>query len=576
MVSAVDQQLDQQLDQNEVQRPSQHDSTIINDVSASASLPQTSTWKKRAYLICIRRSFWSPEAASHRQKSGASGVPVPDGPGRCARARPPESRTKPLGRAPCKGRRERAARPACAAGPLAAGGPSRAGALPRPGLARPQPAGQVAPIRAARLLAGGERRGGMDWAWGALALLPAATPWGLALLAALGGAAWLARRPLRLWRGPEAAGYLGEAGWSRAQVARRVRRGRRTGQLPPVYPNGWFCLLESARLRRGEVRGVAALGQQFAVFRDPNGKSYVVDAYCPHLGANLSVGGHVVGSCIECPFHGWQFSGKDGKCTRIPYAEKVPEFAKIKVWPSCEVGGVILVWYHCDGVNPTWQVPELEEVASGAWTFHGITDHFVSAHIEEIPENAADIAHLSFLHESCIMNGVDLRHRDSKFWKFIKHHWKAEWQPDPEPETHCSCLIVKHSVTIFGKHLSLLDLMVSARQIGPGLVFLHFKHSFLGQGVMIHSVTPVEPLLQHVIHRIYYQKSIPGFIPKFILWAESIQFERDIMIWNNKQYISKPLLVKEDAAIQRHRRWYSQFYSAHSPTFTSQNNGLDW
>ncbi len=59
-----------------------------------------------------------------------------------------------------------------------------------------------------------------------------------------------------------------------------------------------------------------------AVFRGHNGEAYVVDAYCPHLGANLAVGGRVVGSCIECPFHGWQFQGSDGKCVRIPYAEK--------------------------------------------------------------------------------------------------------------------------------------------------------------------------------------------------------------------------------------------------------------
>lgn len=63
-------------------------------------------------------------------------------------------------------------------------------------------------------------------------------------------------------------------------------------------------------------------GEQVAVFRGLEGKAYVVDAYCPHLGANLAVGGRVVGDCIECPFHGWQFRGEDGKCIRIPYAEK--------------------------------------------------------------------------------------------------------------------------------------------------------------------------------------------------------------------------------------------------------------
>lgn len=49
----------------------------------------------------------------------------------------------------------------------------------------------------------------------------------------------------------------------------------------------------------------------------------IVDAYCPHLGANLGVGGRVHGNCIECPFHGWQFDGETGQCVKIPYAEKV-------------------------------------------------------------------------------------------------------------------------------------------------------------------------------------------------------------------------------------------------------------
>ncbi|KAL8174271.1 UNVERIFIED_CONTAM: hypothetical protein K2H54_041126, partial [Gekko kuhli] len=102
---------------------------------------------------------------------------------------------------------------------------------------------------------------GALWA-GAAALFPAAS-WGLpllALLSAFGVAAWWACcRPLRLWRSPEAVGYLDQPGWSRAQVARRVRKSRRAGQLPPVYPNGWFRLLDSADLARGETRSVAAL-----------------------------------------------------------------------------------------------------------------------------------------------------------------------------------------------------------------------------------------------------------------------------------------------------------------------------
>lgn len=47
---------------------------------------------------------------------------------------------------------------------------------------------------------------------------------------------------------------------------------------------------------------------------------HIFDAYCPHLGANLGVGGIVKGDCIECPFHQWSFRASDGECTNIPYS----------------------------------------------------------------------------------------------------------------------------------------------------------------------------------------------------------------------------------------------------------------
>ena len=58
------------------------------------------------------------------------------------------------------------------------------------------------------------------------------------------------------------------------------------------------------------------------MFRDTNGHVHALDAFCPHLGANLAVGGKVKGSCLECPFHAWRFNGDDGKCVNIPGAKK--------------------------------------------------------------------------------------------------------------------------------------------------------------------------------------------------------------------------------------------------------------
>lgn len=89
-----------------------------------------------------------------------------------------------------------------------------------------------------------------------------------------------------------------------------ARRSR--GNLPPAFPNAWFRILFSNELKRNEVKYVSCLGQDFAVFRKSDGKVTVLDAYCPHLGANLAAGSKVVNDCLECPFHGWQFNS-DGK-----------------------------------------------------------------------------------------------------------------------------------------------------------------------------------------------------------------------------------------------------------------------
>ncbi|XP_008322890.2 cholesterol 7-desaturase [Cynoglossus semilaevis] len=390
---------------------------------------------------------------------------------------------------------------------------------------------------------------------------------------------WLYRLlfcPLLLLRRMQDVGYVAADHRSRAQVANEVRRRRKIGDLPPVYPNGWYRVLDSSRLERGEVQNVTALGEELAVFRGEDGKAHVLDAYCPHLGANLAVGGKVVGNCIECPFHGWQFRGQDGKCVRIPYAEKVPYFAKVRSWPSCEVNNQVLVWYHCDGAEPQWSVPEQTEVTTREWVYRGRTEHLINAHIQEIPENIGDFAHLNFLHTPGIFSGADLRYTDNKVVTFLQHSWKGEWKPESEPNSHCSQMFLTHCLTVFGLRLPLLDIYVEVRQVGPGLVSMMFHHRFLGRGLILQSVTPVEPLLQCVTHTIYYQSNIPAVVPKFILRAECVQFERDVMIWNNKKYISKPLLTKEDSTILKHRRWFSQFYSENSPRLQYQNNNLDF
>jgi len=91
-------------------------------------------------------------------------------------------------------------------------------------------------------------------------------------------------------------------------------------ELPPPYPNGWYGILKSSQLKAGEATCVSCLGEDLVIFRSKKDIVFILDAYCPHLGANLGIGGSVADDCVICPFHQWKFRGTDGLCINIPYS----------------------------------------------------------------------------------------------------------------------------------------------------------------------------------------------------------------------------------------------------------------
>ncbi|UYV83026.1 nvd [Cordylochernes scorpioides] len=243
------------------------------------------------------------------------------------------------------------------------------------------------------------------------------------------------------------------------EVLQASLRTRHLGKLPPVFPNGWYSLAASGQVPVGKVLLVAALGENFAVFRDSEGRVHVLDAYCPHLGANMAVGGHVEGDCLVCPFHGWQFRGSDGVCVFIPYLKSgktPPEQARVKVWPSCERNDAVMVWYHAEGEAPSWEPPAVAEVEDRRWSSQGSATHHVACHLQEIAENGADIAHFFWIHGPGEV-------------PFLRHDWELQnWGSHPEP--HLNSLQIVHRLVVGGWHLSFINVDVDILQV---LLLLH-------------------------------------------------------------------------------------------------------
>uniref|UniRef100_A0A1I7U978 cholesterol 7-desaturase n=1 Tax=Caenorhabditis tropicalis TaxID=1561998 RepID=A0A1I7U978_9PELO len=361
---------------------------------------------------------------------------------------------------------------------------------------------------------------------------------------------------------PELKGVYRERQLERLKLLRRV------GEMPPVFPNGWYCVCESEKLEKNQIMEITILGQFLSLIRSESGAVYITDSYCPHIGANFNIGGRVVrDNCIQCPFHGWIFSAETGKCVEVPYDEgRIPEQAKVTTWPCIERNQNIYIWYHCDGAEPEWEIPEISEITEGIWKLGGRTEHEVMCHIQEIPENGADIAHLNYLHKSAppITKGSDIIKTDlSDPQPAVQHVWDGKWEVKSDEDKHCGVMHLNQYMTIWGYRVPLTGSKLIAEQHGPGIVHMIFDFGIWGKGVVFQTVTPEEPLLQRVRFRIF--SNIPWFFVKFFMTVEAMQFERDVFVWSNKKYLKSPLLVRNDGPIQKHRRWYSQFYTENSP-----------
>lgn len=60
----------------------------------------------------------------------------------------------------------------------------------------------------------------------------------------------------------------------------------------------------------------------------------------------------------------------------------VPEIAKVKVWPSEELNGIVFVWYHCDDIEPHWRIPKIVDIGNATFHYRGRVEHHVNTHIQ--------------------------------------------------------------------------------------------------------------------------------------------------------------------------------------------------
>jgi phenylpropionate dioxygenase-like ring-hydroxylating dioxygenase large terminal subunit len=172
-----------------------------------------------------------------------------------------------------------------------------------------------------------------------------------------------------------------------------------TDEVQMALRRCWQPVARRIDLARGPQRAVL-LGEPLAVFLGEGGRAAVVSDRCPHRGASLSMG-EVSDDAIRCPYHGWEWGGRDGRCLRIPSLAdqgQIPPAARLAAYPVREQWG--LVWTALE--EPLGEPPRVPWFESGNWDWGHGTPFELPVDLGVMIENFRDVAHFAFVHRDSL------------------------------------------------------------------------------------------------------------------------------------------------------------------------------
>lgn len=171
----------------------------------------------------------------------------------------------------------------------------------------------------------------------------------------------------------------------------RIGPGTPMGELLRRY---WYPVALTRQLDEFPVKRVRLLGEDFAVWKGPDGSYGIMQEACPHRRASLAYG-VVEPDGLRCGYHGWLF-GRDGRCLDQPAEPATSRFADkvtARSGHTRELGGLVFAYI---GPDPAPQIPRYE-----AFVMDGIRDighATLPCSWLQIMENAVDPHHVEFLH----------------------------------------------------------------------------------------------------------------------------------------------------------------------------------
>ena len=326
------------------------------------------------------------------------------------------------------------------------------------------------------------------------------------------------------------------------------------GAPPERFARGWHCLGLAADFSDGRPHSLEAFGTKLVIWQGADGELRALDAYCRHMGGDLSQG-TVVGDDVACPFHAWRWGG-DGRCRDIPYARRVPPRARTRSWPLQVQDGQLLVWHDPEGnpPDPDVAIPSIDGWDEGEWTPWVWRSVLVpNSHCRDIVDNMVDMAHFYYVHQGLPTYFKNVFEGPRAIQYFAGTSWDhaatgAEIEIGEYDGQAVRSLATYHGPAYLEDklwntygNLTVESLLITSHYPINATSFV------LQYGIVVRKNPKLDDAQNARMAEMAMRTIEPGFL-------------QDVEIWKHKTRIENPLLCEEDGPVYQLRRWYEQFY----------------
>lgn len=331
---------------------------------------------------------------------------------------------------------------------------------------------------------------------------------------------------------------------SAATIQRNLLTIPRLADGSPRFARGWHMVGWSDEFVTGVPVARDYFGQRLAFYRGEDGKVRCLDAFCPHLGADLSAG-TVFGNELRCRFHHWQFDGS-GQCVSIPYCEKIPPRAKTRAYEVREINDTVMIWFDPEGGAPEYEIPATPEYGATGWTpkWHRFKIT-IRTHAREVMENVVDKGHLLPIHGFKVDNWLPV--------------WNGHICGELTWGTHTRLAADVQDDKLYVRNVS----------HGPAYQYTwQIQDSKQFDSLILTAWCPIDENTLEYWFGVIVRANSDQFPPDVLEQAAAgyckasyEAFMEDVYIWERKLFRPEPVLCAGDGPLAQLRRWYHQFYT---------------